>query len=69
MILFFINDLKLNASGQRELQTIMHAGRMKIGMGKWVLKRGRCEKCREKDQLGDRSILRYNDAGETHAYL
>ncbi|XP_044261169.1 uncharacterized protein LOC123009112 [Tribolium madens] len=77
--LFNMDDLKLYASGERELQQSLrvvqeytHAIGMEFGTDKCVLvhiKRGRCGEYGEDEQLADGSILKHLNAGETYTYL
>nr|CAI5831945.1 unnamed protein product [Callosobruchus analis] len=77
--LFYMDDLKLYASGQRDLQHALrvvqeysHAIGMEFGTDKCAmvhLKKGRCEDSEEEEQLVDGSILRQLHAGDTYIYL
>nr|CAI5828319.1 unnamed protein product [Callosobruchus analis] len=68
--LFYMDDLKLYASGQRDLQHALrvvqeysHAIGMEFGTDKCAmvhLKKGRCGDSEEEEQLGDGSILRHH---------
>nr|CAI5858087.1 unnamed protein product [Callosobruchus analis] len=77
--LFYMDDLKLYASGQRDLQHALrvvqeysHAIGMEFGTDKCAmvhLKKGRCGDSEEEEQLVDGSILRQLHAGDTYTYL
>nr|CAI5870488.1 unnamed protein product [Callosobruchus analis] len=77
--LFYMDDLKLYASGQRDLQHALrvvqeysHAIGMEFGTDKRAmvhLKKGRCGDSEEEEQLVDGSILRQLHAGDTYTYL
>nr|CAI5837629.1 unnamed protein product [Callosobruchus analis] len=77
--LFYMDDLKLYASGQRDLQRALrvvqeysHAIGMEFGTDKCAmvhLKKGRCGDSEEEEQLVDGSILRQLHAGDTYTYL
>ena len=77
--LFYMDDLKLYASGQRDLQQSLrvvqeysHAIGMEFGTDKCAmvhLKKGRCGDSEDEEQLVDGSILRHLHAGDTYTYL
>lgn len=77
--LFYMDDLKLYATGQSDLQQSLrvvqeytHAIGMEFGIDKCALvhlKKGRRGTNEEEEQLVDGSILRHLDAGETYTYL
>ena len=77
--LFYMDDLKLYASGERDLhqslgvvQEYTQAVGMEFGLDKCALvhlKRGRCGDYGEDAQLVDGSILHHLNAGESYTYL
>lgn len=77
--LFYMDDLKLYAAGQRDLQQSLrvvqeytHAIGMEFGIDKCALvhlKGGRCGDSGDAEQLVDGSILKHLDAGESYTYL
>ena len=77
--LFYMDDLKLYASGEGDLQQALRVVQeysrdtgLELGLDKCAvvhIKRGRLAGFPEDAQLTDGSILKHLDAGETYAYL